>query len=110
MWFVSSRLSPQSAILHLPAPALQTLTPLYNNNGSILATFLRIDIPKLPHFDQYNYVLFTGVCMCFAQQACACACTCWFPTPATAHSVDVWPLPSMAATTLQTATSTSAST
>ena len=40
----------------------QTLTPLYNNNGSILATFLRIDIPKLPHFDQYNYVLFTGGC------------------------------------------------
>ncbi|PRW61424.1 Glycosyl transferase family 8 [Chlorella sorokiniana] len=37
----------------------KTLTPLYNNNGSILATFLRIDIPKLPHFDQYNYVLFT---------------------------------------------------
>lgn len=44
----------------LPRPWLQTVGPLYSNNGSILATFLRIDIPKLPHFDQYNFVLFTG--------------------------------------------------
>ncbi len=44
----------------LHRPWLQTVGPLYSNNGSILATFLRIDIPKLPHFDQYNFVLFTG--------------------------------------------------
>ncbi|KAI7845916.1 hypothetical protein COHA_000462 [Chlorella ohadii] len=32
---------------------------LYKSTGAIVGAYLRIDIPKLPHFDQYNYVLFT---------------------------------------------------
>lgn len=41
---------------------LQKQSHLYKNVGAIVGAYLRIDIPKLPHFDQYNYVLFTGGC------------------------------------------------
>ena len=40
---------------------LQKQSHLYKNVGALVGAYLRIDIPKLPHFDQYNYVLFTGV-------------------------------------------------
>ena len=35
---------------------------LYKTGGTLVGTFQRIDIPVLRHFDQYNYVLFTGAC------------------------------------------------
>ena len=41
-------------------PGQQRQSHLYKNVGAIVGAYLRIDIPKLPHFDQYNYVLFTG--------------------------------------------------
>ena len=34
---------------------------LYKTGGTLVGTFQRIDIPILRQFDQYNYVLFTGV-------------------------------------------------
>ena len=41
---------------------VQPLSHLYKNTGAIVGAYLRIDIPKLPQLDQYNYVLFTGAC------------------------------------------------
>lgn len=38
----------------------QSLSHLYKTDGSMVGAFLRIDIPTLREFDQYNYVLFTG--------------------------------------------------
>jgi hypothetical protein len=35
------------------------LSHLYKNTGALVGAYLRIDIPKLPQLDQYNYVLFT---------------------------------------------------
>jgi len=44
----------------VPGPCLQHLSHLYKNTGALVGAYLRIDIPKLPQLDQYNYVLFTG--------------------------------------------------
>jgi hypothetical protein len=43
---------------------LQTRSHLYKTDGALVGTYQRIDIPILRQFDQYNYVLFTGACLC----------------------------------------------
>jgi hypothetical protein len=42
----------------------QTRSHLYKSDGALVGTYQRIDIPILPHFDQYIYVLFTGDLAC----------------------------------------------
>ena len=44
----------------LPPTHPQRLSHLFANPGTIVGAFLRIDIPQLKEFHQYNYVLFTG--------------------------------------------------
>lgn len=63
---------PYKAKLCVCACVLQHLSHLYKNTGALVGAYLRIDIPKLPQLDQYNYVLFTGACLVEANSmACA---------------------------------------
>ena len=69
--------SRHTPLLSLPCHP-QRQSHLYKSTGAIVGAYLRIDIPKLPRFDQYNYVLFTGAHwaagqpLCVAQFALGC--------------------------------------